>query len=352
MRHLIKRPFEFKETEGINNYSLILYYLKKTIIKTHLDKISFGIYDESVYGIDKKKENLILNDLKKYFYSNIKVKEGYGKGSKYHLRRKVFENNGVNPLIIIGHTLKSNCSGYRTVPKMMITIHDPHREIVEWFDSVLNGFGYVTKMKQIEITVDFYDYTVPLQEFFYDHLFLSYCRSKPCFNKGKEPARGFEGEILLDSTFYIGHRNKNTKTIKIYRKEVNDHKILRLELLLNRQRIKALGLELPLERINYFDLTKVISFRALDRRKLLAYMTWKNRFKLEKKSELSCKCYIAYLNAWIFNLGDTLMEQVLNVKKSPYGGSNYSRFFPFMEEFNQAFSEKLENRDFLPSKKL
>lgn len=328
-----------------NNYIQFLYYLNNSRISTHLDKIMFGVYDQSVYGLNKGHEQRLLDALTDYGYKN--PKKGYARTSKYHRKRKQYLPINNNPLIQIDHGLKPYCIDYLHVPRMMMIIHDPNKEIVEWFDSVLNGLGYASIMKQIEMTIDFFNFQDQLQLFFWDHLFLSYCKTKSWFDRGKRPTMMIDGEIHPESTYYIGDTRKNSKAIRLYRKQDLPLKPLRLELVSNRPVNRRLEYELPLDNINSSYFTEVVRFKEFNREKLRDYLIKKNRYKISRMTELRKKFFIACLRTY-YDFNGTLMQKVSQLKECFVNNSSY--FLDDMDDFNKAFADKLRDRVFLPSK--
>jgi hypothetical protein len=130
----------------------------------------------------------------------------------------MFESNttGIKVSILYGHNKNYFCR-----PCMIITIYKPDRDTIDWFDTICNSIGFETKLSHVEVTLDFSPYKREIHEFIWKHLFLKYNSGGSCF---------YNGEF---STFYIGHKRKNSKSVILYQKKIEGITVLRLELRLN-----------------------------------------------------------------------------------------------------------------------
>ncbi|MHC4455443.1 MAG: hypothetical protein ACYSWS_12265, partial [Planctomycetota bacterium] len=149
---------------------------------------------------------------------------------------------------------------------MGINIYKPDIGIVDWFDTICNSLGLITTLSHVEMAIDFSPYEYELHEFFWKHLFLKYHSGGSC---------SFEDGY---GSFYIGHKAKNSKSLILYQKPLGGINVLRMEIRLNRAYIKRLGLELDcIERVKDLDLSRLVSFKQLNREKLLKHLKWRHK---------------------------------------------------------------------------
>ena len=203
-----------------------------------VDKVSFSIV---IIGNATKKEffealtNLGFECKRDYRIKNNK--------KKYKRRRKYIVENSV---IIFTYQRRNDAS---FLPDIWCVYQDPSRPVLNLLDSLCNSLGFVTKVSQVELAIDF-PYTRKLKRFFNKYLYLKFNRGNPCVvGKGDK------------KSCYSGNKAKNSKTTIVYQKIINGTNHLRLELILNRRIIKRLNLDLRMEVVNNLDLSQFVCFR-------------------------------------------------------------------------------------------
>jgi hypothetical protein len=206
-------------------------------------------------------------------------------------------------------------------------------EILERIDTISKALGFITKLSQLEMAIDFFGPIYALRQFFVDHLFLKHHRSE-CRVVGNG----------LDSTFYIGDTRTGAKAVRLYPKDIGEREILRLELVLNRPLVRNLGVELPLKNINHVDPSKFLCFKKLNKEKLVNHMIWRHKEKTNRQARRGT-LQVRLFENWA-SIGGPLMQQVIRIKRSQYG-RNYGRFFEDMEDCNETFYDLVENQSFL-----
>ena len=322
------------EEGNANNNAFISYssLLRKTKIKHHIDRIDFSVFSPFLNNKNNKEKEILFSGLKDF---GFKFREYKATKSKYFKRRSEFKKEKPDQMILIDHSFKNYCENYLNIPFMLITIHDPDREIIEWFDSIFNAFGFETNIMKMEFAVDFYSNITQLEDFLRKHLFLKYGRLGGRY-VGKEP----------EKSYYILDRNKNTRMVIVYRKTINGKKALRMELGLNLSKMQHHNFSLPLDNLDSFDLFNYLSFKTFNPKRYLNYIVGQNREKIENMSELRKKSFIDHLRSTEIP-NDTVMNQIFKVKKGKYG-KNYQRFFEDLWACNRALSGRLRKKSFLP----
>ena len=306
-------------TENNNNIDF-LYILSKSTIKPHIDRIYFSC---KVFR-DKPEEKLfsVLEE------NNYKCTEDtYTNGGAYKLI-KMFESSISGIKISI---LYKRNKDYRFCPRIGIIIYKPDLKTVKWFDSICNSLGFETTLSHVELALDISTYSYNMEEFFQNHLVLKYHRGDSCFY-------GENGE-----TYYIGNKWKNTKSIIIYSRPKNSIKkdLLRVEFRFNRKFLKSREINLDsLEKINDLDLTKLISFKELNKQKLTKHLLWSQKSQLALLPEAKRKQFERLLNRYPFSAERTVGQ--LEFVKHTGWAEQHSRFFEDMNEVNEAFFGKLK----------
>ena len=231
--------------------------------------------------------------------------------------------------------LYKRISTCRMYPCMGITIYKPDIKTVDWFDAICNSLGFLTTLSHVELTIDFLPYEYGLQEFFWKHLFLKYHSGNVSFVGDDFPV-----------SFYIGHKAKNSKSILVYDRKVNDLNVLRLEFRLNRSFLKRHELELDcFENINDIDLSSLISFKRINHKKLSKHLQWRHKEDILRLGKRYRSMYVRQLMSY---LGDerSVANEIACMKKSPYK-DNCQRFLDDMPEANEALFGRLRNVKFI-----
>jgi hypothetical protein len=308
---------------GANNYIDILYFLSTTTIHPHIDRIYFSC--DSI--IDKPEETLFSvledNDYKCKYDRWVEL------GTYDRIKRYYSCVTGIEVSILYKRLV--SCRMY---PCMGINIYKPDIKTVDWFDDTCDSLGFSTTLSHVELTLDFTPYEYGLHEFLWRHLFLKFHRGNSCF---------YNGEF---SPFYIGHKRKNSKSVILYQKSVNDINVLRLEFRLNRAIIRRLDLELDcFDKINDINLPDLISFKQINRDRLLKHLMWKNKSRLSEYDEDDRDLLTGQLGQFPNAYGGVVNE-IAYMKKSRYG-DNCQRFLEDMPEANEALFRRLRNLKFI-----
>jgi len=311
-----------------NNNTDFLYILSKSTINPHIDRIYF-----SCKVFRDKPEEKLFSVLEENNYEC--TKDTYTNGGAYKLI-KMFESNITGIKISILHERNKD---YRFCPRFGINIYKPDLNTVDWFDSICNSLGFETTLSHVELALDISPYSYNLEEFFHNHLVLKYHRGDSCYYYGDE-----------DISFYIGDKRENTKSAIIYAKPKGstEKDLLRVELRFNRKFLISREINLDsLEKINDLDLTKLMSFKELNKQKLTKHLLWIWKSALESLPEARKKRYLSVIERFPFPEREAdeqlerVVEQLSSVKKSDWV-DQYSRFFEEMDEVNEAFFGKLE----------
>ncbi len=311
---------------GGNNYNEILHELSKSHLSSHIDKISLSI--KCISRSNRKDLFSALKDIG--FNYGYDVSKKGPKNMPHYKRIRQYRYN--NSLISLFYKRKIKA---KFIPHIWIVIQDPTREILHTLDALFNSFGFVNKVSQIELALDF-PYKYKLHEFFWKHLFVRHNRGNPVFcGKGSE------------KSFYSGHKAKNCKTSIVYPKVIDEKKVLRLEVILNRSIIERLGLNIRMENINNIDLSEFLCFKEWNYDRFRKYLKWKNRILLSEINPSSPSLYMRTLIGAKLR-GDEVryvMPAIQCLKERGY--SRPQIFFEDIQEVNNAFFNLLRNKKFL-----
>jgi len=306
-------------TEANNNIDF-LYILSNSNLNPHIDRIYFSCNNEIVKPVEKLVSILKAN--------NYKCKYGHFAKGRVYKRIRMFESSitGIKISILYGRSKES-----AFYPCIGINIYKPDLKTVDWFDTICNSLGFKTTFSHVELALDISPYSYNMEEFFQNHLVLKYHRGDSCFY-------GENGE-----TYYIGNKWKNTKSIIIYSRPKNSIKkdLLRVEFRFNRKFLKSREINLDsLEKINDLDLTKLISFKELNKQKLTKHLLWSQKSQLALLPEAKRKQFERLLNRYPFSAERTVGQ--LEFVKHTGWAEQHSRFFEDMNEVNEAFFGKLK----------
>ena len=322
-----KTMYDSNACHEANNYNNILYILSNADINAdinpHIDRIYFSCKSEIVKPVEKLVSILEAN--------NYECKYGRPAKGKIYKRIRMFESRitGIKVSILYGRN-----KNYSFCPCMRIIIYKSDMFTIDWFDTICNSIGFETTLSHIELTLDFSPYEYEIHEFFWKHLFLKFHRSGSHF---------YDGEF---NTFYIGHKSKNSKSIILYQKPLDGINVLRLEFRLNRAFIKKLGLELDcFEKINDINLPGLISFKELNRERLLKHLMGKNKSRLSEYDEDDSDMLIGQLSRFPNAYGG-VVDEMAYMKKLRYI-NNPQRFFDDMPEVNEALFGRLRSLRFI-----
>lgn len=313
----------------LNNYSDLLHELGNLRLFSHIDKVSLSISSNS-----RCNEKGLFTALKNVgFKCNYDIRKKDPINMPYYKRMGKYSYGKSS--ILLRYKRKYD-AGFR--PHLWVVIQDPTKEVLHYLDAVCNSLGFVTKVSQIELALDFFPYKCKLQEFFWEHLFVKRNRGDSLFyGKG------------IEKSFYSGHKAKNSKTMIIYPKAIygKRKKILRLELILNRPIIKRLGFDLRLENINNIDLSEFLCFKEWNYHRFDSYLKWKHRFHIAGMSPMSRDLYMRITTEVEFNSLSIryVMPAISHLRKR--GHQQTQRFFNDIPEVNNAFFGLLKKKKFL-----
>lgn len=229
------------------------------------------------------------------------------------------------------------------IPYAKLIIHDLNRESYNSIKSVLTSLNLISKLSQIEFTIDFFGPDLYLlKEFYENHVFLKHHQASCCTYRNKNDNT---------YTFYVGDTRKDSKAIRLYPKIIDGHEVLRLELVVNRRFIKSQNWDFSsLETLDTSIFTKFISFRFFNRVKFFGHIIYKRKEKIKariKKNEnRSASVYMSLLREKADKEGP-LMQIVEHVKHGPYCKNNYGRFFGDLNECEDAFYNLIADKFFL-----
>lgn len=299
-------------------------------------------------GIDKIKLSSIHSSLLKPI-SDLLTENGFKKKSELKLEKGKFQKKRTytDGRTEIGILYNPSYSEMGWQPILM-SIDDPTQEILDLLDWLFTRSLILPKISQIEIAFDFYNEApVILKEFLDRHLLLKYQR-RPSFS--------------IESTFYTSDCRKTSKGTRTYPKKIDGRKAVRLELVLNRRLIKALGLVLPLGSIDKIDFMKFISFKFLDLDRIISFLIRANKDdidKLDKMDGISGQLIMREIESWVRSRfindvpqNEKLMKHIEILKSKEQGISNYSRFLKDLIDFNERFKKALIGKRFIPTQKM
>ncbi|MHC4269859.1 MAG: hypothetical protein ACYSTS_15520 [Planctomycetota bacterium] len=308
---------------GAYNYNDILYFLSNITINPHIDRITFSCDT----NIDKPEDTLfsVLQDNSYRCKSDSRIK-----GVAYE-RIRIYQSRVTGISISIFYNRKSYCSFF---PCIRVIIDNPDIDTIDWFDGVCNSFNISTTLSNVELTIDFSPYKCELHEFFWKHLILKYYSGGSCF-VGSE-----------FGSFYVGNKNKNSKSVILYPKKIDNKQVLRLEFRLKRTFLERIGVSLDcFENINSIDLSRFVSFKRLNREKLLNHLIWKHKLRLSTYDEDDKDLFIHQLGQIPSAYGG-VVDEIAYMKKIPYI-NNCQRFFEDIPEVNEAFFARLKGARFI-----
>ena len=317
--------YNTKACYGANSNSNIdiSYILSTLALHLHIDRIYF-----SCNTITDKPEEVLFSVLEDNDY---KCRSDWFAKSKAYNRIRHCRSIKTGIDVSILYERRKN---YRYYPCMGVNIYRPDLDTVDWFDGVCNSFGFTTTLSHVELAIDFYPYECALHDFLWKHLFLKY-------NSGD--SRFFDGEF---GSFYVGNKSKNSKSLILYPKKIDNNNILRLEFRFNRAFLKGIGVALDcFEKINDIDLFKLFSFKELNRKKLLKHLIWKHKSRLSEYDD-DDKCLLISHLGQIPGVYGGVMAESSRMKRIPYI-NNSQRFFEDIPEVNDAFFERLKGVKFI-----
>jgi hypothetical protein len=306
----------------------------------HIDKIRINCNPKDGYRIEEEE---FFSSLRGLWFKSCGRKLSIQDHS-YKWIRKYKNLKTKEQLDILHYRL-----GVETRPQIQIHFNDPKKETLQRLIELCNSMNMQIKFSQIEFTMDFPD-DFQLHVFFIDHLFVNNNRGEPRF-EGEEGTSGRNDWRIM--TYYSGQKNrygympKNCKITTLYRKSTANGMILRLELILNRVKIREFELDVQLKNINTLDISKLFCFKMMDWK--TCYKHIENRFLkhrgLSKKSLPMHSLFIR--DVLLRGLNDPgLMPLYAHLKKEKRI-TQPNRFLMDMPGVNKEFFRVLENKQFL-----
>lgn len=329
-----------KRTKGLarSNYIKKVYFsVPDFSIKKSIDFITVSInypdHAKKIYGF------LEANGFE--CSSDLKLEE-----SKYSMKRTYKSNHDIASVEIF-HDLKdpdNNCY----CPPILLKIHDPNRELLNRMDSFFKHLKISPKVSMLELTFDLFPNDkadiVNLYEFLQSHLFLKYGRK---INTKK-----------YVTTFYTNNiRHSKAKGMRVYLKpEKNVPKeFVRMELILKRELIKHLGLDITLTNIDSLTLQRFFTFKFINTQAICDYLVWKSRWhiqRMEKRRKGSgnlLKRLIDDFSNNIYCRQVTLMEKVHSLKLQRDMVPQHNRFLITLDDFSKQFFNRASMESFVPN---
>jgi len=228
------------------------------------------------------------------------------------------------------------------IPPLRIKIHDPNRETVDYLTKAFICKQIKTTLSEIELTFDFFaEDTKKIRDLIVSSLFQYHQRKS--------------SSIYLDdvcgNTFYTTNIRKTRHFgMRVYEKTFPDKtKAARMELVLKADRIRDMGLVLPLDNLDELRLTDFFEFKVFDFGEVLDYI---EHIGLE---EIPNPHYEAPADpekwVWTYLLdSESLMQIYEKLKAHSAVFKNYIRFFPCFEEFQEVFESKISGQHFLATR--
>ena len=300
-----------------NEYIPFPYPLSEADSHLHFDKVSFSVRD---MGRSKDVDGLKLKLFSFFEQNGYKTQsDGFARGKTYKRYRHY---SGDRDILILSDP-------ETFLDHLYVTVHDPDFEFLKWMDSGFKSLRLKTILSQMEIAIDFLGRNMPLYTALVSFLYLRHSKGQ-CRLKGED----------FKKTFYIGDTRKDSKAIRLYHKEIDGQKNLRLELVLNRRSIKRLGLELPLEGFDHAILSDFICFKKFNQTKFFNHLKWKSRNKIKRlEGKKTVRTLFSVLNDIA---GSHATIPVVDAKtKLKKRNLQYHRFFEDMDEWNEAFRDLL-----------
>jgi hypothetical protein len=267
-----------------------------------------------------------------------KISDTIPEKGKYD-RNRIF-NDGTTKIKIFYNLPGSDFGGL----PIFIEIIYPTKEIIYLFNSFFSRFSISPKFNQLEIAFDFLtDELTRLRHVLDKHLFLRYQRH-PSFS--------------VKTTFYSSDCRKTSKGTRTYGKKVDNQKVIRLELVLNRRALRQLRFDISWIPIDKIDFGKYFSFKVIDLDKITNYLIRLNKSEikeLEESDGMSGELLKRHIESWVRSrfiprnpFKEKFMKHVEKLKEKEKKIPNYIRFLKDHILLNQKFRDALMDKTFLP----
>jgi hypothetical protein len=293
------------------NYVDEIYFPNFSVIPS-IDFITLGTNEDNLDIVDK----ILINNGFVSFNDKYLKK---GKYEKMRLYRSIDDRVNINVIYDLKHK-------FLNMPNQLVTIHDPFRDLLDLLDVLFKRHGIESKMSKIEISFDFFtDKVYDLYEIIQSSLYLKYQKSNS-FN--------------VKTTYYTNNIRKSAKGMRQYVKSAGREKWVRVELVLARRKIKELEIEFPLTSFSDLDIFHFFEFKNLSMEKILKYLIWKNRGKINTIGDRSKKwenLLDRQIESWVNGClcyPDSLMGKIEILKSKEKGIENFHRFLGPNERLN------------------
>ncbi len=205
-----------------------------------------------------------------------------------------------------------------------IHFHQPNFQIQLEVEKTLNSVGVNPIHSQIELAVDVeIDDLIGFKDWIEATLFQKYQKAPSFFNV---------------DTFYTTDIRTKSRGIRVYKKQVDRKKVVRVELQLNRASIRSAELFFPVKELTV-DLSRYYDFRIVEWEKLKRYLIKKAEPDISEMNQQmpgSGDLLVRTIESYLFSRQDeSLMSQVELLKSKKHGVENYSRFFRKIEPDGQ-----------------
>jgi len=325
-----------KKTKSLSNYINNNYFTQQNNKKHNHEYPDFTVKTSIDFFTLSIKENADHHTLRDILISigfksirhDILVKGNYPK-------KWSFRNIDTGITAEVFYASKKIC-----YPSLMLTIHDPNKELVNLLHHNFLKRKIHVKLSYVELTFDFFtDEVIRLRELLKSCTFMNNARSKPGRKK---------------TTYYLNNLRKSVRGMRIYTRPESNH--VRMEVTLKSQLLKRLGLSFPLDSIDSLDLTRFFSFKFVDQERLRKYLIWSNRKLVEKIDQKRpgfgnlVECQIqSWINGIVMDThGDAtyLMDQITEFKFEN-AIPTFTRFLRPIDDFSEKFMKQVSSQKFL-----
>jgi len=314
---------------GAYNYIQEKYLLINTKCYLNIDRIIISILNK--YSI--KNEHNIRNKLFSEFSPDeFTMTDTWISNDKEELNKSMYRRirkiTSINTGKRISILYDRNKSFY---PLFRFQIDDPDDGVIDFLSFLQGIHSFDYNLSQVELAFDFVPYKYELHQFLKKHLYLNYSRERS-WSYGDD----------LFKSHYIGHRAFNARSIDMYRKIIENQPSLRMELRLNKQTLKTLNLQLPLDNIDEINFRRIINLKSLNMKKMENYIRRKYKHKTKNWPTWKQKLWMRTIRS-LSMFGGPVMDIKMQIKNSRYYHHNYTKLFDNIEDINDVLHEKLSS---------
>jgi hypothetical protein len=223
------------------------------------------------------------------------------------------------------------------LPRLLMAVHDPTPDFVEFLLNVFSTLGIQPTLSSAEFAFDVTPVEgqlLPLQRRIASTLFLPYQHKH-------KPAGSYQ-----DLTYYTTNVRTAAKGHRVYRKAINEREVIRVELVMGRARLKAMGITLGnLLSTQPQALRQYVQFRSMNLDRLAAYLIRKMGYRDgQPVSTGTCKPHATQLvrSAWrsalSVDMGNSVMAQYGRLRMEQCVKS-HGRFLDKHAAFEEEFWE-------------